>query len=312
MAGVLDYHVHLWPHPELADPAEHRLESLAAYCERAAEQGVTEIALTEHLFRFRAGRAVVEGFWRDEVDPALRARMGAYFDHHATADLDQYVEAALAARQAGLPVVVGLEVDYYPGQMDAVARLLGGYPFDVLLGSVHWLGTWLFDDLDDPVAMAEWDRRSIEETWRAYTEALEELADTGTVDVLAHPDLVKVTGRRPDAGLLDACHDRMAEAAARCGLAAELSSAGWRKPVGEAYPAPGLLERFARLGVPLTTASDSHGPAGVATGAHELAQMARDAGYRQLRAFRARVGQDVALSPADAPADASADASGTR
>ena len=296
MAPVLDYHVHLWPHPEVADPAEQRLERLRRYCEAAAARGVTEIALTEHLFRFRAGRAAVEGFWQDEADPRLRERIAAYFDHHATADLDDYVEAALAARAAGLPVVVGLEVDYYPGRMGAVARLLEGYPFDVLLGSVHWLGTWMFDDLDDDVAMAEWDRRGTEDAWRAYTDALEELAGTRTVDVLAHPDLIKITGRRPAPGLLDECHDRMAAAAATSGLAAELSSAGWRKPVAEAYPSAALLGRFAARGVPLTTASDSHGPGHVAARSDDLAALAAAAGYRRLRAFRRGVGHDVALA----------------
>lgn len=300
MWPVLDYHVHLWPHPEVADASEQRLERLAHYCEVAAANGVEEIALTEHLFRFRAGRAVVEGFWQDEPDPVLRQRMAAYFDHHATADLDAYVEAALAARAAGLPVVVGLEVDYYPGRMDAVGRLLDGYPFDVLLGSVHWLGTWMFDDVEDDVAMAEWDRRGTEAAWRAYTEALEELSATGTVDVLAHPDLVKVAGRRPPSSLLDECHDRMAEAAAGAGLAAELSSAGWRKPAAEAYPAIGLLERFAARGVPLTTASDSHGSGRVAERADELRAMAAGAGYTSLRAFRHRQGHDVVLDPAGA------------
>ncbi len=300
MSAVLDYHVHLWPHPEVADPAEQRLERLAAYCEAAAANGVEEIALTEHLFRFRAGRAVVDRFWEGEPDPALRGRMAAYFDHHATADLDDYVEAAVAARAAGLPVVVGLEVDYYPGRMGAVGRLLDGYPFDVLLGSVHWLGTWMFDDVDDEVAMGEWDRRGTEAAWRGYTDALEELAAAGAVDVLAHPDLVKVAGRRPPASLLDECHDRMAEAAARSGLAAELSSAGWRKPAAEAYPATGLLERFHARGVPLTTASDSHGSARVADRADDLAGLAAAAGYTSLRAFRRRRGHDVALRPAGA------------
>jgi histidinol-phosphatase (PHP family) len=293
---MLDYHVHLWPHPEVADPAEARIERLAHYCEVAAANGVSEIALTEHLFRFRAGRAVVEGFWKDEKDPLLRERIAAYFDHHARADLDDYVEACLAARAAGLPVVVGLEVDYYPGRMDAVARLLEGYPFDVLLGSVHWLGTWMFDNLDDAVSMAEWDRRGTEDAWKAYTDALEELADTGVVDVLAHPDLIKLTGRQPAPGLVDECHDRMAAAAARSGLAAELSSAGWRKPIGEAYPSVALLGRFWAAGVPLTTASDSHGPGLVGARSLELAALAQAAGYRHLRAFRSRVGRDVALA----------------
>ena len=59
-----------------------------------------------------------------------------------------------------------------------MARLLDGYPFDVLFGSVHWLGTWQFDLLHDEECLAEWDRRHVEDVWRRYTEALEELATT--------------------------------------------------------------------------------------------------------------------------------------
>jgi len=295
MNPLLDYHVHLWPHAERASSTQYRLEALAVYCARAAEAGVEEIALTEHLFRFRAGRAALGEVVSGEEDPRLRAKMGAYLDHHATADLDEYVTAALDARAAGLPVVVGLEVDYCPGRMDVISRLLAGYPFDVLLGSVHWLGAWLFDDVGDETAEAEWRRRGVEDAWSRYTEALEELAATRTCDVLAHPDLVKVTGRRPGAALLDECHDRMAAAAASSGMAAEISSAGWRKPVDEAYPAPGLLARFSALGVPVTTASDSHGPGDVADRAEDLALLAESAGYTTLRAFRAREGSDVPL-----------------
>lgn len=293
MGSLLDYHVHLWPHAERAAAGEYRLERLARYCERATAAGVEEIALTEHLFRFRAGRAAVGQFYDDEPDPVLRENMSGYFDHHATADLDEYVEAALAAKRAGLPVVLGLEVDYYAGRMDAVSRLLAGYPFDVLLGSVHWIGTWMFDDIGNEVAEREWRRRGAEQAWRGYTEALEELAATHACDVLAHPDLVKVTGRRPSQGLLGECHDRMAEAAASSGMAAEISSAGWRKPVAEAYPAKDLLARFRARGVPVTTASDSHGPCDVAQRADDLARLATGAGYTTLRAFRAREGRDV-------------------
>jgi histidinol-phosphatase (PHP family) len=292
---VIDYHVHLWPHANRAEAAEQRLERLAAYCDKARAAGVDEIALTEHFHRFVQGRAVVGDFWTEQEDASFAATMGAYFDHHATADLDAYVTATTEARDAGLPVVVGLEVDYYPGQMDAVGRLLAGYPFDVLLGSVHWLGTWQFDLLRDKGSLAEWDRRSVEETWRRYTDALEELAATRSCDVLAHPDLVKLTGRRPSAETLDECHARMAEAAAATGMAAEISSAGFRAPVGEQYPASELLARFAARGVPVTTASDSHGPGRVGERAAELGRLAAAAGYTSLRAFRARHGHDVPL-----------------
>jgi histidinol-phosphatase (PHP family) len=295
---MLDYHVHLWPHPERADEAELTVERLTRYCERATAAGVSEIALTEHFHRFRRGREIVEGFWRTEDNEPLREHMVAYFDHHATADIDRYVEVVVAAKATGLPIVAGLEVDYYPGLMDKVAAMLDGYPFDVLLGSVHWLGTWMFDIVGSPVQAEEWARRGTDSGWRAYGEAIEELAGTRTCDVLAHPDLIKVTGALPDAGVRRDVEERIAAAAASSGMAAELSSAGYRKPVRAAYPGLSLLCRFHDLGVPLTTASDTHGVARVASGAPELHELALSAGYSTLCAFRRRQGVEVPLGEA--------------
>jgi len=281
---VLDYHLHLWPHG-VRDRAP-TLEQVASYCRRAQEAGVTEIALTEHLFRFRQADGLLRGFWDDEPDAALRASMVRYWDDHAHADLDAYVECVIAAREAGLPVVLGLEVDYYRDRMDDVAALLAGYPFDVLLGSVHWIGVWRFDDLADPVSMDQWPVRGVERAWADYTTAMEELAASRTCDVLAHPDLVKVAGHRPHAP--QEWWDRLAEAARSSGMAAELSSAGWRKPAAEQYPAAPLLERFVRAGVPLTTASDAHRLEEVADRAGELGALLDALEVDTLCGFRAR------------------------
>jgi histidinol-phosphatase (PHP family) len=251
--------------------------------------------VTEHLFRFRQADALLGGFWDDEQVPAALAEsMAEYWKFHATADLDAYVECALAAKDAGLPVVMGLEVDYYEGRMGAVADLLAGYPFDVLLGSVHWVGGWRFDDLSDPVSMAEWSARQVDACWEAYTEALEELAASGACDVLAHPDLIKVAGYVPDAPA--EWWDRIAEAAAASGMAAEVSSAGWRKPVGEQYPAAGLLERFVARGVALTTASDAHRLEHVADRADDLRAVLGAAGASVLRGYRGRRAYPVPVS----------------
>jgi histidinol-phosphatase (PHP family) len=288
---VLDYHLHLWEHGPR--PLDATLEQVAAYCARAAEHGVTEIALTEHFHRFRQVDAVFRGWWDDEPDPNLRAAMAQYWGEEQGGDLDQYVEAVLAAKAEGLPVVLGLEVDFYRGRMHEVAALLDGYPFDVLLGSVHWIGAWGFDYLDDPRVVAEWDNRTTESIWDAYTDALEELADSGTCDVLAHPDLCKITGRVP--AVPDEWYDRMAEAAARSGMAAEISSAGWRKPVGEAYPAPPLLGRFRKAGVPVTTATDAHQLARVAERRADVRALLVDAGYESLQAYAARTPRAVAI-----------------
>jgi histidinol-phosphatase (PHP family) len=288
---VLDYHVHLWPHGDKARPIT--LDELADSCRRAEAAGVSEIALTEHLFRFRQARELLGPFWDTAPDAHLRDSMAHYWDDHCHADLDEYVAAVSEAKAAGLPVVLGLEVDHYPGLMGKVGTLLSGMPFDVLLGSVHWIGAWLFDWLEDPDSVAEWGRRGVDAVWDAYTDCLEELADSGVCDVLAHPDLAKVAGHRPAAPA--EFHARIAEAAARSGMAAEASSAGWRKPVGEMYPAPDLLGRLRALGVPLTTASDTHGPLQVAHRFDDLRRAVTDAGFAELVSFRARQPRPVAL-----------------
>lgn len=294
---MIDYHLHLWPHGE-----RHRdelVDQVADYCARARQAGVVELAITEHLFRFRQADAVLGGWWHDEPDDELRQSMASYWAAHARADLDGYVQGVLDCQAAGLPVVLGLEVDYYPGRMAEVAELLRGYPFDVLLGSVHWLGTWRFDDLDDPLSSRTWSTRSVEASWSAYAQAIDELAATGTCDVLAHLDLVKVAGYHP--GAPEQWWDRLAESAATSGMAVEVSSAGWRKPAGELYPAPGLLARLVGRSVPLTTASDAHGGAQVAERFGELAALLAAAGVHELQAYRGRRPRALSLDVAARP-----------
>jgi histidinol-phosphatase (PHP family) len=133
----------------------------------------------------------------------------------------------------------------------------------------------------------------VDDCWEEYTLALEELADSGACDVLAHPDLIKVAGYVPDAP--DEWWDRMAEAAASSGMAAELSSAGWRKPVGEQYPALPLLERFAARGVPFTTASDAHRREHVADRAAALRALLDAVGVDKLQAYSGRVPRQVVV-----------------
>jgi histidinol-phosphatase (PHP family) len=292
---MLDYHLHLWPHSERETPLT--VEQLAAYCEKAQAAGVEELAVTEHLFRFRQAEALLGGFWRDDrITPALQQSMAEYWEFHATADLEDYVACAQDAKEAGLPVVIGLEVDHYQGRMDQVADLLRGFPFDVLLGSVHWLGAWRFDDIDVPLQMAEWSAREVDDCWEGYTLALEELAASGACDVLAHPDLIKVAGHIPNAPA--EWWDRMAEAAASSGMAAEVSAAGWRKPVGEQYPAIPLLERFVAHGVPLTTASDAHRQEQVADQAGALRTILGGVGVDTLQAYRNRTPRTVPVGMA--------------
>lgn len=297
---MLDYHLHLLRH---GDDGPYRADEVRAYAIAAGAAGIEEIAVTEHLFRFRQADALLRGWWEEDASKVLREQTAAYWCAHATGDLDEYVEAVLDAA-GSLPdgaaaVRLGLEVDHYPGRMPAVADLLAGFPFDLLLGSVHWLGAWGFDQFDDPVVAGEWAVRTagagdIDKVWDRYCDAIDEMAGSGTCDVLAHPDLVKVTGALPE-GDRSGWYERMAWAAAEHGVCAEISSAGWRKPVGEHYPAPALLEAFHAAGVGVTTASDAHERALVGSGFDRLREVVVAGGYTELAGFVGRQREARAL-----------------
>jgi hypothetical protein len=107
---------------------------------------------------------------------------------------------------------------------------------------VHWLGTWQLDDIDNEVNMHQWVVRDVDQCWKNYGRALDELCATHAVDVLAHPDLIKVAGYI--ASNPAEVWDAMADSAARVDISMECSSAGWKKPVGEQYPAEGFLDRL--------------------------------------------------------------------
>ena len=281
---MIDYHLHLWSHDDSS--VGYRLDQVAQYCEEAATHGVNELALTEHLYRFVEMRATVGDFWTRWNHEPTAALMAEYFDFHARNSLEEYVEFAQRAKSEGLPVKVGLEVDFYRDQMGDVAALLAQYPFDVLIGSVHWLNTWQFDDVDNEVQMNEWRTRDVDESWAQYTRALEELADARCVDVLAHPDVIKVANYvATDPAPL---WERMADAAARADVSVECSSSGWFKPVGEQYPADGFLDRLVARGVTFTTASDAHRAERVGARAADLAGLLEARGVHELAAYEQR------------------------
>ena len=204
---------------------------------------MTELAVTEHLFRFRQADALVGGFWDDErVPPALAENMAEYWKFHATADLDAYVECARRPRTPGFRWSSGWRSTTTRAAWTTSPTSWPATPSTSCSARCTGSAAGASTTSTTPPSMAEWSVRQVDACWDAYTEALEELAASGACDVLAHPDLIKAAGHIPDAPA--EWWDRIAEAAVASGMAAEVSSAGWRKPAGEQYPALGLLERF--------------------------------------------------------------------
>jgi histidinol-phosphatase (PHP family) len=185
-------------------------------------------------------------------------------------------------------------VDHLPGANEAIAEILEAYPFDLLLGSVHWLGAWLFDAYGTEAFASEWDRRPIDDVWDAYVDAVADLARSGAVDVIAHVDVIKVAGHRPvDLAAFEA---RLGSALAAGGVAVEVSSAGLRKPAQELYPSPSLLGRLHEAGVAMTTASDAHRPDQLGYRFEEVYATLRRIGVESLTTFSRRRRQRIPVA----------------
>ena len=290
-----DYHLHLHPHgrayewPPLGEYPSGLIES---YVEAAATRGVTELGFTEHLYRTEEGASVLGRFWENEPRKDLAEHTEAMVALDAGLSLPGYVDAILDARQRGLPVKLGLEVDFFASSIEMVLDLLAPYPFDFLIGSVHWVGGW---SIDSHEVTFEFERRGITQAWEDYFALATDLAGRGVVDVLAHIDLPKKFGHQPDNEPLH-LYRQVVDAAASSGTSVEVSSAGLRMPVQTPYPSPSFLKMFFEAGVGITLASDAHTP-DLAGHEHDmLMAYAMAAGYTEHLRFDRRVKRPLPLT----------------
>ena len=262
-----DYHVH-------TPLCRHAQGSPAEYVQAAIAANLDEIGFSDHV-------PLPGGFDADQ-------RM-------LLAELPDYVAAVeeLGGQFPEIKVRLGLEADFRPGMEEAVAAVLAAHPWDFVLGSVHHIGEWGFDN---PRFRDEWDRREIVAVWREYYALVARAAASGLCDVLAHFDLPKVFGHRPGPAALEVELARPAlEAVARHGLALEVSTGGLRKPCAEIYPAEAVLREAFALGIPVTLGSDAHQPADVAFGLAQAVALLRRVGYRSYLVYSRRKAHEAAL-----------------
>ncbi|MGE5486058.1 MAG: histidinol-phosphatase HisJ family protein [Ignavibacteriales bacterium] len=268
-AVLCDYHMHLEHGPV-------EMAWLRRFIEVAAEKGIDEIGISEHMFRFRESSPVWPSWWTMRSDCSLA----------------EYVDLIEQAGSMGMPVRLGVEAEYLEGHEDRIRRFLREAPWDYVIGSVHFIGEWGFDDVD---GKDEWDSRDVDEAYRRYFHLLEKAMESGMFDVIGHPDVIKVFGHRPSIDL-GPYYERAARAAKTSGVAIEISTAGLRKPVSEMYPHPGFLAAFRRWNVPVIISSDAHYPEHVGYEFTRAVEYARSIGYTTVTRFSARTPSQVPLA----------------
>ena len=251
-----DYHSH-------NNLCKHAVGCPADYARAARHQGVPEIACTDHC-------PTDDGYGHEH-----RMRLEQFPD---------YLQGVADARATGVPVLLGIEADYYPGCQRFLEPWLERHPFDVVLGSVHYLDYWA----SDPTRRTLAGGGEPEAIWKRYFELMGELADTGLYDIAAHFDLPKRFGNA-------IAKERMREFAlpaldrlAAAGMAQAGGVARGGRRCHTCYPSLAILTWACERGVGLAFGSDSHTPERVGAGFPHALSLARQAGYTQSWVYRKR------------------------
>jgi histidinol-phosphatase (PHP family) len=266
---LTDYHVHLRT-DERENTAERFFTAANAerYREVATERGIAELGVAEHIYRFAAAMEIWQHpFWRQ----------------YAHDDLDDY--CGFVREETDLRL--GIEMDFIPGREDRIANVLDGRDWDYVVGSVHFLRDHSLDTEEYSVWGAG---ESAERVWGRYFETVAASALSGLYDIIGHPDLVKVWGSAAPMPDRDPryFYEPAVEAFAEAGVAVELSTAGWRKPVGEQYPAVPFLEMLIDAGCPLALSSDAHTPAQLGHEYERAVELLQSLGVAEIAVFERR------------------------
>ncbi|MBW1850251.1 MAG: histidinol-phosphatase HisJ family protein [Deltaproteobacteria bacterium] len=244
-----DYHIH-------TALCKHAEGNVADYKAAARMRMIPEICFTDHIPS------------PDGYDDAHRMEI---------TQINCYKSMVISLKSNEAPkVMLGIESDYYEGCEAFLREWLPAQGFDFVLGSVHFINDWGFDN---PAHRHIWDSVDVKATWLKYFELIGRLADSGLFDALSHLDLPKKFGHRPSDKALKEMAQPVLDRIAKAGMGIELNTSGLNKPVGEIYPSPLIVSMALEREIPICFGSDSHVPEDVGRNFDLALKLAREAGY---------------------------------
>jgi len=240
---------------------------MAAMCAEALRKGIREIAFTEHFNRLPSDMCF------DKYDPT------AYFK-----GLDN-CRAEFGPQ--GLMIKAGVEIGEIHLNRAEVNAVLDRYPYDLSLGSLHWVhGESIFD-------RAYFEKRDPLTAARDYFTELAEMVDGGGFNIMSHMDVLKRMGYRVYGHFdITEYEDLVRPVFAACirnGIAPEINTSALRMPVHQTHPPLEAIRWYKAMGGErLSIGSDSHNPNQLGYGLDTAIQIAKDAGFTYLTRYANR------------------------
>ena len=242
----------------------HAIGAPEEYVKQAIKVGLKEIGFSDHAPMVH------------KPMPGITMALNELPKYHAM------IEDVRKRYASQIIIKIALESDFLPGYESKTKSITDSYPYDYIIGSVHFIDDWAFDN---PETREYWKKYDVNEVYIKYYALLRQSAQTGSFQIIGHCDLPKKFGARPTIDLADEIK-ATAKVFKDAGVAVEINTAGLRKPIGEMYPSLNCLKIYREAGVPLTFGSDAHDSQDVGRDFDKAADLAKLAGYREYVLFK--------------------------
>lgn len=257
---------------EFCDHAEATLREML---EAAVSAGYDTFGVSEHVPRHESRFLYPEEVAMGWDIPKIHADFARYAAH---------LQELVPEFEGRISVLRGLEMEIVPiakyvslMQDFRNQKLADGSPaFDYAVGSVHYVDEVQIDAAPASYLLAVEACGGIEALAVRYYELVAEMALALHPEVVGHLDLIKRNLTLAGFGdfsletpKIQAAAESAMEAVRSVGAILDLNTAGWRKGLGEPYPAPPLVQRAHAMGIGFCFGDDSHRPSDVGAGVPE-------------------------------------------
>jgi histidinol-phosphatase (PHP family) len=257
----IDYHLH----------TNFSIDSSAtidAIVRKSKEMGHREICFTQHF----------------DVKKTMLSGVKLY-----ESQIPSYIKQVEAARKKyGVPVKVGLEMDYHEELEDEIRRVINSYDLDFTLGSVHYLDDqiveWIRSKVNLPFFETNRDR-----IIKTYFERLNKLVKSRLFDAAAHIDVFRRFLKKEERNIPFELYKKEVMEVIRLikkyDVGFEVNSSGIQK-IGEQYPKREIIEMAYKAGIrKVVIGSDTHHTEQLSKDLDKVITLLKEIGYRKVAVF---------------------------
>jgi len=199
--------------------------------------------------------------------------------------LPEYVKIVQVLKnKADITLKLGIEMDYAPKIENQTKKIIDKYPFDYVIGSLHFIDDWEFEN---PKEIPNYKKWNIYELYQMYFNLLRKLANSKLFNIIGHADIIKKLGFKPQKNINDILKDTI-KVFKKNKVCIEVNTTGLKTPCKEIYPSEKFLRICFDYGIPITLGSDAHCPRFVGQNFDKAISLIRKVGYDKIATFKNR------------------------